>query len=183
MGLVVFGRGTDRGAAVVVGVTTQGWRWGSTNLTQRWGTNVVTAFADYSAGGDQKLLRAEFNAGGDEAMLTPFDSGGGVFIYSAGAWRLAAINYTVGPAYFSTNSSGSNSFGAAMFDYGGLYYQSGTHWLFATNEVADKPVSFYSTRISQRAAWINSVIPEPGAVALVGAGVGALLLRRRLRRE
>src|SRR5579871_5134495 len=38
---VVFGRGTDRGGAVVVNNATKGWQWGSTNNIERWGQNVV----------------------------------------------------------------------------------------------------------------------------------------------
>jgi hypothetical protein len=41
---------------------------------------------------------------------------------------------------------------------GGLYVGSGTNWQFITNQSADIPSSFYSTRISADLAWINSVI-------------------------
>lgn len=53
-GLVVFGRGVDRGGVLTNVVTTgfgrfkttvsitNGWLWGACNYTQRWGTNVVS---------------------------------------------------------------------------------------------------------------------------------------------
>src|ERR1017187_1442315 len=41
--LVVFGRGTHRGAPVVVDGLTNGWLWGASDNVQRWGENDVTA--------------------------------------------------------------------------------------------------------------------------------------------
>src|SRR5438105_3511725 len=54
---VVFGRGTQRGADVLVPQTTgmvQGWQWGTADTLRRWGENKVTAFDDFNTVGDQQ---------------------------------------------------------------------------------------------------------------------------------
>jgi hypothetical protein len=166
--LVVFGRGTQRGDAVVANGNTKGWKWGSKDYVVRWGENNVAGVADYAVGGDAKLLRAEFNSGEgvNECMLSDKDSGGGLFIEDDGMWKLAGINYSVFPASFSYSSSGTPSFNAAMFDYSfkvsdseKVYYYTGSTWTYF-NGNADKSCSFYSTRISSRYTWITNNIPD-----------------------
>src|SRR5206468_3242077 len=38
---MLIGRGTQRGAAVVVNSTTKGWQWGTSDSVQSWGQNAV----------------------------------------------------------------------------------------------------------------------------------------------
>jgi hypothetical protein len=157
LGLVVFGRGTQRGNPVFVGSDSHlgGWLWGGGDGVQRWGTNVISSVESDSFYG--QLLRAEFNsnAGPDEAHLSAGDSGGAVFVFNGATnqWELAGINLAVdGP--FSTSSSGANPFDAAMFDTTGLFVQAtSTSWVAAPN-----PSAFYSTEIAAHKGFIESVV-------------------------
>jgi hypothetical protein len=162
--VVVFGRGTQRGEDVVVTNFSQavlkGWQWGASDNVQRWGTNVVTSIIQDSL--TREFLKCTFDAdgGADEGHLSVGDSGGGVFVKAGAIWKLAGINYGVdGP--FNTSTDGGGFF-AAIFDEGGLYQRVGADWVFTTDVSTDLPSAFYSTRVSARLAWINSVI-DPSA--------------------
>jgi len=166
--LVVFGRGTQRGDAVLANGSVKGWKWGPKDYVIRWGENTVEGVSDYAAVGDGKLLRAEFNSGGgvNECMLSDKDSGGALFIKDDEIWKLAGINYTVGPATFSYSATGDLPFNAAMFDFSfwinepeKIYYQNGASWFLETAN-GEQPCSFYTTRISSRYSWITNNIPD-----------------------
>ena len=159
LGLTAFGRGTQRGNAVLVGNDSHGggWIWGTSDGVQRWGTNIVQSIATDPNYGP--LLRATFDSSGgtDEAHFSAGDSGGAVFIFNAAMnrWELAGINLAVdGP--FSFSASGANAFDAAMFDTTGLFVQgdSGT-WIAAPN-----PSAFYSTEIAAHRRWIESILMQ-----------------------
>jgi hypothetical protein len=166
---MVFGRGTQRGAAVTTtndfgSVKTNGWRWGTDDHAQRWGENVVAdTVTDEDVG---ELLQASFdsNGGANECHLSGGDSSGGLFIKDGAVWKLAGINYAVdGPYKASDTGSG---FQAAIFDEGGLYTMVGTNWIFNLDTPLNQAGSFYASRISSHVTWINSVInanvpPEP----------------------
>jgi hypothetical protein len=159
LGLVVFGRGTQRSNPVFVGNDSHlgGWLWGTSDEVQRWGTNVVGSIVMDSGYG--KLLRAPFDmsAGPNEAHLSAGDSGGAVFVFnnSTTRWELAGINLAVdGP--FSVSSTGTNQFKAAMFDTTGLFMQNGLgNWVSAPN-----PSAFYSTEIAAHRGFIESVVMQ-----------------------
>jgi len=156
---VVFGRGTQRGDAVVIDGNTNGWLWGAGDGLERWGENDVTSIENNPGLGD--FLRCTFDRGAsttNECHLSNGDSSGGLFIQDGTDWKLAGIHYAVdGP--FSTNSLGSNSFQAALVDMRGLYRNDGESWVeVPTNPPIDAPSAFYSTRISAHVDWINSVI-------------------------
>lgn len=156
---IVFGTGTDRGSAVIVGRRTSGWEWGSTNGVQRWGENVVTKTVTDSKVG--ALLAMAFNrqGGRNECTLSLGDSSGALFIKEQGTWKLAGIHYAVdGP--FSRDGTSSTEFQAALVDLRGLYYPSGpgTWTLVPTNYPITFPSSFYSSRISANLSWIQSVL-------------------------
>lgn len=182
--MVVFGRGTQRGAAVTVSGQLKGWEWGAGDGVQSWGENVVTGTANFAAGGDNKLLYFDFdaNAGPNEGGLSVGDSSGGVFINANGTWKLAGLNYAVdGPFRYTANGA---DFNATLFDASGLYYQVGVNdWQLAgPGSIA----SSYATRISAELSWINSIIganatvpvPEPTTVSLGLIAAAALLARR-----
>ena len=157
LSLVVFGRGTHRGSPVYVGTDSHlgGWLWGNSDGVQRWGTNVVGSIVSDPTYG--QLLRAPFdaNAGPNEAHLSSGDSGGGVFVLNPNSdtWELAGINLAVdGP--FSTSSTGTNPFNAAMFDSTGLLTQDDQgNWITAPN-----PSAFYATEIAAHKGFIESVV-------------------------
>jgi hypothetical protein len=159
LSLVVIGRGTQRGSAVNVGSDSHlgGWLWGSSDGVERWGTNIVGSIQTDPTYG--KLLRAPFDSSGgqNEAHLSSGDSGGAVFLLnlSTSQWELAGINLAVdGP--FSTSSTGTNPFNAAMFDTAGLFMQDDQgNWVTAPN-----PSAFYATEIAAREAFINSVVMQ-----------------------
>jgi hypothetical protein len=182
--LVVFGRGTQRGDPVYVGNDSHlgGWLWGPGDGRERWGTNVVGSVETFPGLG--ALLRAPFdsNAGANEAHLSSGDSGGGVFIYNAAMsrWELAGINYAV-DGRFSTSSTGSNPFDAALFDTTGLYQEDDQiGWVPARN-----PSGFYATEIAAHAVFIDSVtgVPEPSTWILLALGIVVIgyAQRKRLR--
>jgi len=159
LGLVVFGRGTQRGDPIYVGSDSHlgGWLWGSSDGVQRWGTNIVGSIVTDPAYGD--LLRMAFDANGglNEAHLSVGDSGGAVFVFnnSSNVWELAGINLAVdGP--FSTSASGTNPFNAAMFDTTALFAEDAEgNWVAAPN-----PSAFYSTEIAAHRGFVESVIMQ-----------------------
>lgn len=158
-GLVVFGRGTQRGPEVRINNRLKGWQWGPGDSVERWGQNRVSGIFQ---GGTEvgEVLRVSFNAGGrNEAMLSAGDSGGAVFIKDGKIWKLAGINYAVEGPYNTTNSG--DGFNAAIFNLRGLYVtDGGGGWkLFSGSPITG---NFYATRISSHVSWINSVLAMPG---------------------
>lgn len=170
--LVVIGRGTERGAEVMLNNTppTLGWYWMNPGGTQRWGENDVTAVVPYNG---HDLLYATFdqhtqpNDRPNEAHLSTGDSGGAVFLNDGGVWKLAGINYSV-DGYFYARTETENGpvydqFIAALFDSRGFYYSdempNPTYTLITGNDPV--PTGFYSSRISSELPWICSVIADP----------------------
>ncbi len=162
--VVIFGRGTRRGDAIVVNGQLKGWGWGAADGVLRWGENVV-------AGRMGNLLRFTFDraAGSNEVHLSSGDSGGGVFVNDRGVWKLAAINYAVeGPWKYATNGV---PFQAALLDKGGLYRGS----TIQPDTEADSPSSFYATPIAPSVEWLSSVINLPRPKPVAPAGTHLLL--------
>ena len=158
--IVVFGRGTRRGAEVRDAATStlKGWQWGTADNARRWGENAVAGNVSGGAG-IGSLLNAKFNANGgvNEGHLSVGDSSGGVFINDAGIWKLAGINYAVDGPYNTTDTGG--GFNAAIFDEGGLYKKDiNNNWLPINDGANDVPGGFYATRIFSNVRWINSII-------------------------
>ena len=157
--LVVFGRGTQRGAPVVVDGLTNGWLWGTSDSVQRWGENDIAAITNLGVDvGD--MLRVEFNGNGgsNECHLSDGDSSGGVFIQDNGVWKLAGVNHGVDGEF--GNAVDGTVFTAALTDLRGLFQQTGpgpADWIFI-DDSRPVPSAFYSTRISANLDWIYSVI-------------------------
>ena len=136
-------------SSVTTNEVLKGWKNGPGDGVMRWGENQVS--------GTGSFLAASFDlSGGDnEAFLSGGDSSGGVFIQSGGVWRLAGINYGIeGP--FAIDSTEPEFFGA-IFDASGLY----TGGILMPNDGYLRPAHFYSTRISTRLSWIESIIGTP----------------------
>ena len=122
-GLVVFGRGVGRGAAVNDQPgDLRGWLWGGGGGTLRWGENSVAAIANAGAPPYGDLLYSVFGQSGGPnlADLAVGDSSGPSFINDGTGWKLAGVALAV-DAYFNTTNSG-NGFNAALFDSRGLYF-------------------------------------------------------------
>jgi len=182
--LVVFGRGNPRGAPVNVGTEAKGWRWGTSDQVQRWGTNEVSTVGVVSG---VPVIYAHFDdlPGTEEAHLANLDSGGGVFLQDAldgNTWKLAGINYASVCCYFNTVDNGTG-FAASLFDAGGMYFSSTNNdpWTHQTDMVADLPTFWVATRVSERVAWIESIVPEPNSGALLVFALGLLCLKGRCR--
>jgi hypothetical protein len=157
--LVVFGRGTQRGAPVVVSGQTNGWFWGASDGVERWGENDVAAITNLGVGvGDMLRVVFDGTAGSNECHLSDGDSSGGVFIQEDGIWKLAGINHGVDGEF--RNTVNSTAFTAALMDRRGLFQQAGpnpTDWA-SIGGPQPVPSAFYSTRISVNLDWIYSVI-------------------------
>jgi len=177
---VIFGRGTQRGDPVVVstllGPVTKGWRWGSYDGVQRWGTNVIHMISNgdllepsLAPVGDVLLATFDAGAGPDEVHLSIGDSSGGLFIPDAGVWKLAGINLGV-EAFFNTNSTGPGFF-AAISDKGGLYSGNEGNWQQIPDLPTDLPTVLYATRVQSNLSWIRSVVdgPAPAEIRLQSA--------------
>jgi PKD repeat protein len=165
---VLFGRGTQRGAAVIVSGVTNGWQWGGSDAVERWGENDVATTVNGAAGlGD--FLRATFDraAGSNECQISIGDSSGGLFIQNGSVWQLAGIHYAIDGPF--SNAVDGTMFNAALLDRGGLFEANGTNWTFISNTAQDNPSGFFSTRVSSHIAWINSVISGNGPVAPVAS--------------
>lgn len=157
---VVFGRGTQRGDAVIVNTKTNGWKWDWSlyDGVKRWGENDVYTNVDFGgSNGEHLQCRFDRSGGSNECHLSVGDSGGAMFIQDSSTWKLAGIHHLV-DGNFSTDGTSNTEFQAALLDVGGLWVGDGANWQFIPDQPADIPTSFYSTRISTNVAWINSVI-------------------------
>ncbi|MFO1499991.1 MAG: hypothetical protein U1G07_16630 [Verrucomicrobiota bacterium] len=168
--ILVFGRGTERGAPVVVataaGLRTNGWLWGVADGVMRWGQNQVASIEDGDLLDSEPepvrrigdLLRSTFDAdaGPNEAHLSVGDSGGAVFIRDGEEWKLAGINYAVTGAYNFTNSGA--GFSAAILDERGLFLGEENDWTFQAEGAEAVPGAFYATRLSVHLPWIQRIL-------------------------
>jgi hypothetical protein len=157
--LVVFGRGTQRGAPVIVDGLTNGWFWGAPDGVQRWGEQGISSVTNLGVGvGDTLRMVFDGNGGSNQCHLSDGDSSGAVFIQDNGVWKLAGINHGVDGEF--SNAVDGTVFTAALTDLRGLFQQAGpgpTDWIFI-NGPQPVPSAFYSTRISANLDWIISVI-------------------------
>jgi hypothetical protein len=198
--LVIYGRGSLRGADVYVNGQRKGWRWGATDGQQSWGTNTVSGVINGGTGiGNVLAVNFDSTGGRNEGTLSVNDSGGGDFINDGGAWKLAGVNYAAKGPYSLTGVNGS-AFNASFFDEGGLWVGAdGRRW-YVPDVAANAPGGSYLTRVSGHLSWIDSVlrsapstgtlvpsrtyinataVPEPGALSLIALAATALLTRRR----
>ncbi len=163
---VVIGRGRPAGGAVYEGGELKGWEWAATDGIKRWGTNIVDG--TWNSGG---LLGMDFDENGTahEATFSQWDSGGGQFIKDTdGEWKLAGVVFAVnGPYDVDSDHENGNEFSAALFDEGGFYEKTSlTSWSYRVDKGFNQPQEMYSTRVSSRISWINSIIS--GAEPLAG---------------
>lgn len=157
--IVDVGRGYQRGVAI-----TGGWDWAGEQGPFSWGTNTVSAVVSDTQlgtsgalGGD--FLEDDFNDenpsspgyNANECMVTPYDSGGGVFIDVGGQYQLAGVNSVYDGVY---DSSG-NSVGATLYDVYGYYYLNSQN--APVQITTHGPESSFATRISSRQNFVELV--------------------------
>jgi trypsin len=147
--LVVFGRGTQRGDPVWVAGTPHGWLWGASDGVQRWGESQVNQLQ-----GNYLYCTFDQAAGPNEADLSSGDSGGAAFTNDHGTWKLVGIHYGVDGPF--ANNPGDPTYFAALFDMRGIFDST---LGYVVSGSAPVPSGFYSIRISQRLAWIVSIVP------------------------
>ncbi len=159
----VMGRGTQRGAEVMVDGQLKGWQWGQGDGRQRWGRNQVSGVTSVDVG---SYLYCNFDSPGlaSEAHLSVGDSGGGEFILDKGLWKLTATNYGVDDLF--TAPADNTSFAWALFDGRGYYNKDNNGAFYLVTGEQNVPTAFYGTRVSQRLDWIKSVIGSSDLDAL-----------------
>ncbi len=157
--LIVVGEGVGRGDPVQVNGVTKGWIWGSGGGAMHWGQGSFNSIVNGGAYWGSLLYSLfQEGMGPNEVDLANGDSSSPVFMNDGSGWALAGIAAAVdGP--FNTTDTGSG-FNAAIFDASGLYaFDSGTgQWVLIPN-IGPVATGFYSTRVSARAAWIDSIVP------------------------
>ena len=185
--MTIFGRGRPRTDTVVVGqnfpsgTENKGWTWGGYTTNRSWGTNTLDSLANGGAAGVQLAYDFDSNGGANQGVLSENDSGGPVFMQEGGIWKLAGINWAVGPVSVR-ETAGGPTLSAAVYDYGGLYLDVGGTWTLQTATLTAKPATSYSSSIPNNSTWITSVIsvPEPWTFGiLASAGLPLLALARR----
>ena len=191
--IVTNGLGGPRGTAVTVdlglGPQVAGWKLNGSDVTARWGTNVISGIVPDALSPVGTLLTADFNAlpGTSEAFLSPGDSGGGVFIKEGGVWKLAGVNYGVEGLFDTNATTGDGSeFSAALFNKAGLYEGSdAAGWTYQTPTGVNQPSKFYVSRISDSSAPISAiaVVPEPGSGVLILCACYLLASKHRVSRR
>lgn len=172
--VVVFGRGTRRGAEVRLDnsplETLRGWLWGPGDGRLRWGENQVDRISlptDSSRsegavplvpGSDFLVMTFDAGEAPNETHLSAGDSGGGVFILDGNDWKLAGVNYAVSGPYNTENEG--TGFQAAIFDETGLWTGGPDKWRFSSDLGFPEPGAFYSTRISSSLSWIEGILAK-----------------------
>lgn len=164
--VVLFGRGTSRGEAVVIDNRLRGWRWGPSDGRMSWGRSRIArivpsgGYGDLSAGEKlcfDFLYEDDPNAG----SVSSGDSGGGVFIQDEKRWKLVGINYGVSGQYSSTGSP-EDQFSAAIFDGRGFWqrYGEGFTWTHELDRWPATTLSF-ATRIAPYTPTILDIVNQP----------------------
>ncbi len=182
---LVVGRGMNVGAQLNVGPDRAGWLWPSITYghPRTWGTNIIDGIETFDAPyGETLAFDFHPSGGATEATLTAGDSGGGLFINDGGTWKLAGVHLSNDFVWSLTD--GGTRFNASVFDGRGLYrYDSSPPtYTYIDPSLPDAlGGSSYSTRISARMSWINTVIPEPTTLAVLPALSCVILGRSRSR--
>jgi hypothetical protein len=198
--MMVYGRGTQRGAEIRLNGELKGYRWGASDIVQSWGRDTVEK-AVYRGPTNGDFLAWTFDATlqSDQAALTAGDSGGGLFIKDGRSWKLAGVNVSIdGP--WGTTANANNTFQASMLDAGGYYVRTNNGMELIPDGPVDVPGRSYAIRISTNRAWINGVLggtlsprieppptgggsgsnaPEPALAGPLLLLAGALLRRSR----
>lgn len=152
--MIGFGR-FAHGSALTTNGTQDGWNWGTTA-----GKNFAmnTAAGAVTVAGSQ-LIDYSFDplSGRSEGIYTAGDSGGGTFINTGGAWRLAGINFAV--TNFYSQPLAPSPLQASIYNGSGLFVKDQNGNFVA----ATSPQFGYATEIAAYISRIDAVI-DPGDV-------------------
>ncbi len=201
--IVMFGRGTDRGAPIRVGGAIHGWQTSGADARLSWGRSWVAAaipaqtIRSASAFGDGLAAPFDADAGPDAGGVSSGDSGGGVFLKDEdGQWKLAGVIYGVETGFYSS-ADPKNSISGAIFDSRGLYRQQakGKIVLVPTDAGDAYAMNSLISRISPHAREIENaahalrttvrlrrlalLVLGPAIVVCGGIGVALWRFRRR----
>jgi len=196
--LVVYGRGTSRGAAVNGPFGQQGYLWAPGAGPLSYGQNIVNSTAsDPGTNSRNDYLTFAFSpvpngSATTTATLSGGDSGGGLFIRDPrdGLWKLAGVNYGVEGGYLDANRKPLPE--AGLFDQRGFYVPDNVPggYTYIDPMTHPDPVSqlAYSTRVSDKldflGQFVNTVsVPEPFAATMMATGLGIVAACRRLSRR
>ena len=185
--ITVLGRGRARGAVYPTAGTPQGWIWGANDTVRSYGTNTISGLAVVSQNDVDNgspfavgttFLESNFDNNGDpnEGTLAEGDSGGGVFVYKNGQYRLVRINY--GVDLFRESATATTDLLAAIYDARGLYEPTDINDVnVPITGAAPVPQMWDASYVPNSLNFIAATVPEP--TVLGGLAVGALLLGRR----
>ena len=156
--VVVFGRGGPVGSTVTENSELKGWTAGPVDGLVSWGRNIVSN----TFGATE--IRIDFDENGltYEAGLSSGDSGGAWFIIGVDNQpRLAGLTFrTSGPYQFDVLGSPDGlPFAAILFDRGGFWEGAVGSEVFLTNSPQNFSGFGFATRISDRVAWIATIVP------------------------
>lgn len=165
--IIIFGRGTQRGEAIISPDTNgklRGWKLGETDHRLRWGTNQITAYLDKNNNQvgrnnpNAQFIACQFDnfSNTNECTLSVGDSGGGVYVIDQGRWKLLGINFGVsGPYKTSLRESG---YKAAVFDTGSLYTWVNGAWILTPDREEAQPGFFLVSLLPQKSGYIQKVL-------------------------
>lgn len=161
--IVDVGRGYSRGGAV-----TGGWSWGGgQGAALSWGTNTISSIDTDTQLGTSGALGGDFlqynftnqnpsspTYNPNECIVTPFDSGGGVFVNVGGQYQLAGVNSLVDGAV----DSNGNSVSASLYNTNGYYDLSAVNGdPVLINNATPVSENSYATRISSKLNFVGLV--------------------------
>ncbi len=185
MDVYMFGRGTDRGTAIVNGSSqTVGWNWVAQtgNEPISYGTGNVLALAN-DASSNTYLKMPFFANTATSGIFSVGDSGGAVFGFDnvESRWELLGINSAVEKVYTSPNNP-ANGLDAAFFDARGYYIFDGSQWVQIS---APGPVtlSSYSTSLPQKYSVLSPFIPVPEPSTVILATISSAVAVQTVRRK